>query len=293
MISDTGRKKILVVDDEEDILKILDTILADAGFEVATYNTGRNVQDKITEFMPDLVLLDIMLPGMDGMSIKEQLNSDPQLSSIPVIFLTAKKETDDVVKGLDLGADDYVTKPFNGEELVARIKAILGKKSFYEDMAMTDDLTGLPNSRFFQKELAVTFTTAKRYDKVFSLAIVDINDFKNINDTYGHATGDLVLKTFSSVAKETLRESDMVARFGGDEFVIIMPETDSKQAVMAIDRLKKNVEGKKFMDKDIDKELTFTISAGAVTFADSIADETQMFKMADSKLYEDKRRKVA
>ncbi|MDP8298817.1 MAG: diguanylate cyclase [Candidatus Tantalella remota] len=288
---DTGRKKILVVDDEEDILKILDTILSDAGFEVATYNTGRGVRDKMIEFMPELVLLDIMLPGKDGIWIKKQLNADPQLSSVPIIFLTAKKETDDVVKGLDLGADDYVTKPFNGEELVARIKAILGKKSFYEDMAMTDDLTGLPNSRFFQKEFSVTFTTAKRYDKVFSLAIVDINDFKKINDTYGHAAGDFVLKAFSSVAKDTLRESDMIARFGGDEFVIIMPETDFEQAVMAMDRLKKNVEDRSFMDEDINKELTFTISAGAATFTDSLADESQMFNMADSKLYEDKRRK--
>ena len=133
---------------------------------------------------------------------------------------------------------------------------------------------------FFKKQYTLFFNIAKRYGEVFSLALIDIDDFKIINDTYGHAGGDLVLKKFSLEARNTFRKSDIIIRYGGDEFAVIMPETDNDQAVAAVERLKNNLQ-----------ESEFRVSAGIATYDGALTDESQMFQLADKRLYEEKKKK--
>jgi diguanylate cyclase (GGDEF)-like protein len=282
------KKRILVVDDEEDLLQVLDKRLTTAGYEVFKATSGERILEMVRDVMPDLILLDILMPGVDGMQVKAKLDQDVSTDNIPVIFLTARSGVSDKISGLGLGADDYITKPFNTEELLARVGSVLSRRDFYERISMTDGLTGLYNINFFQKQLAIFFNIARRYKKIFSLAIIDIDNLKHINDTFGHAAGDFVLKMFGSIAKETLRKSDIITRYGGDEFAVIMPEADNREANNAGERLKSNINGKALSFEDNRAELTVSISAGVVTYEDTIKDESQMFKLADTRLYEDK-----
>jgi diguanylate cyclase (GGDEF)-like protein len=284
------KKKILIVDDDVDIRLVLEECLAEEGYAVITSDNGQDTLVLAKSEHPDLILLDIMMPQLDGMLVKTTLNQDTSTSNIPVIFLTAKDTMADKVNGLRLGAEDYLVKPFNSEELVARIDGILGRRDFYEKISMTDELTGLYNVTFFKKQVLVFFDMARRYKKVFSLAMIDLDKFKQINDTYGHMIGDFVLTKFSSIAKIIFRRSDIITRYGGDEFAVIMPETNYKQASITIERLKKNINGKVFVCKYPQVELVFSFSAGIATYDDTICNESQMFEQADSRLYEDKNR---
>ncbi|RKY40960.1 MAG: hypothetical protein DRP85_07500 [Candidatus Makaraimicrobium thalassicum] len=287
------KKRILIVDDEKDFLNVLDARLSNAGYLVFKATGSERIFERIEEAAPELILLDIMMQGRDGMQVKTDLNRNKSTAGIPVIFLTAKTNISDKIKGLQLGADDYITKPFNNEELLARIESALSRRDFYRGISMTDGLTGLYNVSFYKREIPLFFNIAKRYKKVFSLAMIDIDRFKHINDTYGHAAGDFILKKFSVIAKETFRTADTVIRYGGDEFAVIMPETDYEQASAAIERLKSKINGKVFRFLDIQVELTFSVSAGIATYDDSFTSESRMFELADSRLYEDKGRNRA
>ncbi|MGB3241620.1 MAG: response regulator, partial [Candidatus Omnitrophota bacterium] len=204
--------KVLIVDDDTQVLDILDRALSRKGYLVLMSRTGEEGLTKAKEEKPDLILLDIMMPGIDGREVKSRLNKDTSTVSIPVIFLTGMDTMDDKARGFDLGIDDYVLKPCNIDELHLRMKGALNRRKFYEKISMTDGLTGLYNIHYFKKQFDLFFNIAKRYRKVFALAIVDIDNFKQINDTYSHAVGDFVLKTLSSILEETLRKPDIVTR---------------------------------------------------------------------------------
>lgn len=287
------QKRILVVDDEIDLLKVLDKELSVAGYAVFQKSDGENIETAVKDITPDLIILDIAMPDVSGLEVKDRLSREPSTSTVPVIFLTARDDVSDRIQGYKVGADDYIVKPFNKEELLARIDAVLKRRQLYEKISMTDGLTGLYNVGFFKKQIVSTFNIAKRYKNKFSLAVIDIDEFKHINDTYGHMAGDLVLKKFSLVAARTLRESDVITRYGGDEFAVIMPETDNKQAVEAVNRLKANIGAQKITLPSGRGDITFSISAGVATFDDTIKDENVLFELADAGLYEDKKNKEA
>ncbi len=285
------KKRILLVDDEEDLVKVLYKRLSGAGYTVFRAPGGKDIFELIRDVMPDLILLDIMLQEIDGMQIKAKLNEDITTAQIPVIFLTVRNEISAKVNGFRLGAEDYVTKPFNMELLLARINSALSRRDFYREVSMKDGLTGLYNISFLKEQIAIFFNMAKRYKKTFSVAIIDINNFKHINDTYGHAAGDFVLKNFSYIAKQTLRKSDIITRYGGDEFIILMLEADNEQANRMIERLKDNIKGKVFVFQDGVAEITFSISAGIATYDDVFTEWPRIFELADARLYEDKKTK--
>ncbi len=287
------KKKILVVDDEKDILTILYKRLSSAGYEVFRASDGKTVFDRIKETNPDLILLDIIMPELDGFYVKAKLNEDALTRHIPTIFLTARDSVTDKVNGLSLGADDYITKPFDSAELLARIESALRKKDFYEKVSMTDPLTGLYNIRYFKKEITLFFNIAKRYKKIFSLAVVDVDNLKYINDMYGHLAGDAALRETSAVLKEIFRRSDIITRYGGDEFAVIMPETAYDQAAVAIERLKKKTGEKEFVAGANVVKVPLSISVGVATYEDTLLNESQIFELADRRLYENKSRKYS
>jgi diguanylate cyclase (GGDEF)-like protein len=283
------KKRILVVDDEKDLLKVLNMRLSSAGYEVFEKADGAGAFKAARELMPDLILLDVLLPDIDGKRIKSKLNEDESTARIPVIFLSAKSETTDKIEGLQLGADDYITKPFDSEELLARIKAALDKRDFYEKISMTDGLTALPNTAYFNKQFSLFFNIAKRYKKPFSLIIVDVDDLKSINDMNGHMAGDLILKEFAQIAKKCFRSADIIARYGGDEFTVIMPETNCEQAAISINRLKQNINSANPIQYADTANITFSVSAGCATYEERFVSAKEIFELADKALYENKK----
>jgi len=284
------KKIILAVDDELQALRLVEDILMPRGYEVLTTSSGEDALKIAAERRVDVVLLDISMPGMDGISVKARLNEDRLTAAIPVIFLTARVAVDDKVRGFGIGAEDYITKPFEVKELLARIDAVVKRREFYEDIAMTDAVTGLHNTAFFKKEFAIFFNIARRYKQMFSLAIIDIDYMKKINDAYGHAAGDLALKSFASIARTSLRNADIITRYGGDEFTILFPQQDAIQTNVPIERLKDRARKTEILFREKDAKIAFSISAGVAAYQDGFADEMQMFELADARLYEDKKR---
>lgn len=279
---------ILVVDDEADISELLAKKLTVAGYKVEVARNGREGLDKVSSLRPDLILLDVVMPGHDGLWVKQQLNENEFTANVPVIFLTAKSATHDKVTGLGLHADDYVTKPFQFAELLARIEAILERRRYYENLSMTDGLTGLQNVHAFKKHLRVFFEMSKRYKRTFSLAVVDIDNLKAVNDRYGHRAGDFAIRTVADVMKQTFRQPDILLRYGGDEFAIILPESSTTEAWVALKRFREKFEDQAFHFEDSREPIKISLSIGMAAYSDLMESEEELFERADKNMYEDK-----
>lgn len=287
------KRTIMVIDDERDIVSILSKYLSDKGYLVHSLTGGMAAAAEAAKIVPDLILLDVKMPGKDGYQVKAELNENQLTANIPVIFLSSSISTHDKVTGLKLRADDYVTKPFDILELLARIDTALTRRKHYEDISMKDELTGLPNVNFFKKELSIAFKMAKRYGRIFSVGFIDINHFKEINDTYGHQAGDAVLKEAARRMGLTLRSPDVLTRYGGDEFCMIMREASVEKAQIALTRLKKGFEGSLFSVLNGNEEFPLSISVGMATYSSSLSSEDQLMALADENMYRNKNRAAA
>lgn len=282
------QRTILVIDDEKDIVSILTKYLADEGYLVHAVTDGNTAAAAAAKLVPDLIVLDVKMPGKDGYQIKAELNQNQVTANIPVIFLSSSVSTSDKIAGLRLRADDYVTKPFDIQELLVRIDTALNRRKHYEEIAMKDDLTGLPNANFFKQELATVFNIARRYGKTFTLGFIDINRFKEINDSLGHLTGDYVLRELARRMGLVLRKPDLLVRYGGDEFCMIMHEATAEKAEVAMGRLKEKVEGTLFEGLNGDKKIPVSISVGLVTYKDNFTNVEELMALADENMYRNK-----
>lgn len=290
---DDVKGRILIVEDEADIARLLKQRLTARQYECFIAVNGEEALIQAQSAMPDLILLDLMLPLMDGFEVKRRLNEDERTAPIPVIFLTARDDVHDKVTGLSLDAADYVCKPFEFAELFARIESAVRRRRYYEQQASTDPLTGLNNLLFFKKQLHHHFETAARYNRPFSLAVIDIDNFKGINDAFGHTAGDAVMRSLAGIMKEVFRKADIPIRYGGDEFVVLFPETQLEEAISSLKRLEEAVE------KDLvalrsgeQKRIRYSISAGAAGFDKRFHSPEDFFEAADKKMYEQKTAKV-
>jgi DNA-binding response OmpR family regulator len=188
------KKTILVVDDDADSLRITNLTLTKAGYKVLSYVTGEDVRVALKTERPDLLILDVMLPGMSGYDLCREIRKDKAFTFTPVVYVTTKGQIDDKVFGLKTGADDYLTKPYEPEELVARVGAHIGRIELMKELSIKDGLTRAFNHRYFQERLATELGRARRYGRALSLALVDIDHFKRFNDQWGHQVGDVVLR---------------------------------------------------------------------------------------------------
>jgi diguanylate cyclase (GGDEF)-like protein len=241
------RSKILVVDDSRTQLDWLVEVLEREGYGVATAQEGRDAIRKVKRDPPDLVLLDMILPDMDGLEVLRIVKARPEDQFIPVIILSVKSDVDTKVAGLRIGADDFLAKPFAEAEILARCAAMLRIKHLQEklreaqrkleEQSVTDALTGLKNRRFFDERLHEEFRRAQRYGDYLSLIMIDLDHFKEVNDRFGHPAGDLVLREAASLIRASIRDPDICARYGGEEFAVILPKTHMSGALAVAERI--------------------------------------------------------
>lgn len=288
---DTKNKiKILLVDDEVDILKVIGTRLERAGYEILFAPGGEQALGILEKEVPDLIILDILMPGMNGLEVCNRIKEQEYISDVPIIFFSAKGSVDDKILGLKKNVSDYITKPVDYQELLARIELILRTSKRYEEASLKDKLTGLYNCNFFDKKLVHSFDLAKRYERIFSLLVVDLDGFKNVNDVYGHLFGNFVLKKVGEKLRTNLRKVDLVFRYGGDEFTIILPETSNEKAIKVLEKLRERLgiirlESKK---QTVEVKLSF----GLASYSPQIKTKEELFNLADRDMYEQKRAKV-
>lgn len=280
--------KILAVDDQPDNLDLLLEILEENNFEVILAKNGKEALVQAEAERPDVILLDIHMPEMDGYQTCDELKKRDITKDIPVIFLTANTSEESLVKGLDLGAYDYVTKPFNEKELLARINVMVRIRETEQkktQMAVTDQLTGLYNRRHLEKRFKEEVSRAKRDGLPISCILMDIDYFKSINDTYGHDAGDFVLKELGGALKQNFREYDTVVRYGGEEFVVLLPSSRADDAVKKARELRKAIEEKDFVYSE--QKIIVTLSIGVYGCEkDNCEDNLEDFiKAADGALY--------
>ena len=296
-----GASCILVVDDHEDNIEVLKVRLESWGYRTASAYNGADALKYVETTPPDLILLDVMMPEMDGNEVARRIKGNTALPFIPIIMQTALDSTDSKVEGLEAGADDYITKPIDFAELKARLRSMLRIKRLQEAleerekelleanerltlMSQTDALTGLDNRRHLNERIDEMFSHAKRLNEPFSLVMCDLDKFKSVNDTYGHQAGDEVLKQLAAILKDEAREIDRVGRYGGEEFMLLLPGTVLDAAVTFAERVRKRIEGHTFTFAE--GTLTRTSSFGVAGWPHpKIEQSDDLVRTADDALY--------
>jgi diguanylate cyclase (GGDEF)-like protein len=234
-----GRPRLLVVEDEVEVRESLVALL-DQDYEVYAATDGEDGVRAARAEAPDLVLMDLIMPRMDGFAALEALRADPRTAEIPVIFVSARSDDVTRVKGLDLGAVDFLQKPFSERELKARIERTLRltrRQTQLRELAQTDPLTGLPNLRAFRARLEEEVKRAQRYQQPLTCVMADMDQLKPVNDELGHAAGDQAIAAVANVIRTELRDTDFAARYGGDEFVVLLPHTSAVEGHVFADRV--------------------------------------------------------
>jgi diguanylate cyclase (GGDEF)-like protein len=297
-----SKARILVVEDSVTQAEVTKEFLERNGFEVICVYDGTSAIKAVKTDTVDVILLDLILPDINGKEVCRWLKLNSDTKSIPIIMLTVKNSLEDKVSGIEAGADDYLPKPYNEIELNAKIYAVLRTKALQDELrqknkqmeellakveflAVTDPLTGLFNRRRLEAVLKDEWRAVKRYKNPISCLIVDIDHFKVVNDTFGHRAGDSVLKEVAAIIKQSLREVDTVARWGGEEFLIILPRTDKNNAGTVASRIAEAIAKKKF---DQFPGGNITVSIGISGFSDSVDTPDKLINSADFALYEAK-----
>jgi diguanylate cyclase (GGDEF)-like protein len=293
------KNAVLIIDDDEQVRREVRRYLLEAHLFDAYFEAGDGIDGfKVLLNKPvDLILCDVIMPGLDGFKFLLQKKERPEFDNIPVIMLTGGDDVRLKIKALELGASDYITKPFNGGELVARVRVhykikqlqeeLRDTNSRLEELSNTDDLTKLYNRRYFMQLLELEFQRAQRYESRFSFVMIDIDNFKNVNDTCGHLLGDRILYEVAQILRENLRVHDLIGRYGGEEFALLMPETDVRGALVVAERYRKRVED--FIHIEDNKVLRVTISLGVAGYPHpAIKSVDDLIRLADNALYKAK-----
>src|SRR5436190_10720846 len=296
----TGR--ILVVDDHEDNIELLRARLEAWGYEVDAAHDGAQALEIVHRAPPDLILLDVMMPSLDGNEVARRIKQNPALPFIPIIMQTALDSTESKVEGLEAGADDYITKPIEFAELKARLRSMLRIKRLQEEleererqlleanerlrhMSRTDALTSLDNRRYIEQQIDQMFAHGERLNEPLSCVMCDLDRFKTVNDTCGHQAGDAVLNQLPRILKNEAREKvDRVGRYGGEEFMLLLPGTVLDAAVTFAERVRKAVDSRAFSFDDV--TIRRTVSCGVAAWPHPrIATCDDLVRAADDALY--------
>ena len=290
--------RVLVVQAEPSERAFQRSLFAEAGMSVVEACSGSEALDYLATDHPDLVVLGRMLPDMDGLDLLPRLKSS-ELDFLPVLVASHRSETAERVRGLQLGADDYISRPCDPAELLARARALLRTKQTHdrirklqltlEQMVVSDPLTGLYNRRFLMDRLLQEMQRSDRHGEPLAFAMIDLDGFKTINDLYGHVLGDKVLRAVGNAISRSIRVSDIAARYGGDEFAVILPQTPPEGAMRVCERLLRAISEAGFQD-DSGKICRVTASLGLAYYpADDVETPEDLVHSADGALYGAKR----
>jgi len=266
-IGSRPHQHVLVVDDDPMILRLVEARLHGLGIKLTCEPDAGRVLDWVRREKPDLILLDVNMPGLTGFDVIRQLKLDPSTYTIPVIFLTGMDEQTDKVKGFDLGAVDYVIKPFDPAELRARVRAALQTKALMDMLttqAQIDGLTGLHNRRFFDSQIDIEMDAGRRYQHKVGLVMIDIDRFKAINDRHGHPKGDQVLKQVAAIITDACRSSDHPCRYGGEEFAVLLPESTPQRTLQAGKRFHTEIRGSKELISLLGRSVTVSVGTACI-----------------------------
>ncbi len=298
------KARILLVEDSRAQAKITTGSLEKNGYEVILAQDGASAIKAVKTASPHIVLLDLLLPDMSGLAVCRWIKANDDTKGIPVIMLTARGTIDDKVLGIEAGADDYLPKPYNETELNMRIYAALRTTALQDELreknrqlsqllskvetlSITDPLTGLFNRRHLETVIEAEWKKMKRYGQSITCLLMDMDDFKAVNDIYGHSAGDSALVEIARILERNQRETDTVARWGGEEFIAILPHASPDHGIMVAERILAKVSSHKFAQIP---ERRITVSIGLAFSGASSSTYEKLFKDADTALYEAKRR---
>ena len=286
------QQKVLIIDDEKTNLKILSGILKNE-VEVILAKDGEIGFSKAKELLPDLILLDVIMPNLSGFEVIEKLKNELVTCNIPVIFVTGVLDVQQEEKGLELGACDYIQKPFHVEILKARVRLHLRmakQRDLLEKLANIDPLTSVANRRLYDQTFDLLWNKAIKQQNIFSLVVIDIDDFKKYNDFFGHAAGDRALERVATAIAENLSNpNDFLARYGGEEFVALLPNTLACDAIKSMNACLEAVENLKIYHDPSTKHEFLTISLGGVSYLPIVEScQDTLFKIADDMLFKAK-----
>ena len=289
---DKQKNSVLIVDDEAMNITALSYMLSQE-YTIYVEKDGEGAIDTAQKLQPDLILLDIIMPEMSGFDVISKLKEDSRTKDIPVIFITSLNETEDEEKGLICGAADYITKPFNKSTVAVRVRSqmrIVNQMRLINNISITDPLTNVGNRRYFNTILEQEWKRAVRQKSSIALLIIDVDFFKQYNDTYGHIEGDRVLKNVAQSIKGVLaRVTDKLARWGGEEFAVILPDTEQDGAIKVAEDIRKCVEGTE-IELDCGTTASITISIGVnATVPTRTCNLDEFISNTDDALYEAKK----
>jgi two-component system cell cycle response regulator len=300
---DLRGRKILVVDDDPATIRFVREGLGEH-YEFLEAGDGEAALALVRDYLPDLVISDVEMPGMGGFELCRILKSGDRFAFIPVILMTARPEQNPKLEGLELGADDYLVKPLNLLELGARVRSMLRLKSLRDELmatnqrlqeinqklhelSMYDTLTGIFNRLYFTKRFDYEFQRASRYGIPLTCMMIDIDHFKRVNDTYGHQFGDQVLRGVAGILEAALRKVDLIARYGGEEMVVILPQTPVDRGQEVAERLRASVAAAHFSDGRT--KVKCTISVGVAAYPhEGVESDGDLLRLADAALYQAK-----
>ena len=303
--------RLLLVDDDRAVLMILKMLLDNSGHTVAMARNGVEALVMVKEFMPQIIITDWFMPEMDGIAFCRALRNNPLWRNIYVFIMTLNEGTESLVEAFEAGANDYLTKPINPKVLGARLSAgqrvvqlqeelehereqlqifsneLASSNQMLQKLALTDALTNLPNRRFANEHLERQWALAQRNKSPLSCMMVDIDYFKQVNDTYGHKVGDDVLKKVASVLQSSVRKEDVVCRLGGEEFLVICPGFQQAEFLRYAERLRENVAALTF-NEGSGKTFKLTISIGVASKKPELLTSEMLLQLADKRLYKAK-----
>jgi two-component system cell cycle response regulator len=290
---------ILLVEDDQKDAKLIQSYLHGEPYQIKLVKDGEETISCVQQEKIDLIVLDILLPGMDGFEVCRRLKREEQTRNIQIVAITSLRDLESKIKGFELGVDDYLVKPINRHELGVRVKALIKKKAYLDSLhanyeiavhsAITDKLTGLYNQAYFKHFLDFEIKRSLRQKTPVTLFMLDIDDFKQYNDNLGHLAGDGILMELAELIRANVRDTDLAARYGGEEFAVVLSNTNIDDALMSAERIRQIIHGHTFSHIKSLPSKKLSISVGVAVYPSDAGSLEELIQKADSALYKAKK----